>query len=115
MLSCTVINDLIGKSLLTKDKAGRIVHKDGTPIKRINGETFIQAYNQEVQPISHLITVQEDDKYYKSNNESDSKIAEEFVYAIKGDSVETYKVEQWSGEEQREAPKQEGQSPKGTV
>ena len=93
MMSCSVINDLINKGLLTKDKSGRIVHKDGTPIRRINGETFLQAYNREVRPISHLIMVQDNDEYYESDKESDRENEEDFVYAIRGDKVETFEVE----------------------
>jgi hypothetical protein len=93
MMSCSVINELMSKGLLTKDKGGRVVHKDGTPIRRMSGETFIQAYEREARPVSHLITVRENDVYYESDNESDSEEAEEYVYAIRGQDAEIFEVE----------------------
>ena len=57
MSRCGVINEMISKDLLALDIAGRIVHKDGTPIWRMNNETYAQAIERERPPRSHLITV----------------------------------------------------------
>jgi hypothetical protein len=83
----------MSKGLLTKDKGGRVVHKDGTPIRRLSGETIIQAYEREYRPVSHLITVRENDTYYNSDSEEDSEEVEDYVYAIRGRDAETFEVE----------------------
>jgi len=87
MLSCSAINELLSRGLLTKDAGGRVVYKDGSPIRRVNGETFIQAYEREQRPQSHLVTVNE------SSEKSDSDEDEEVVYAIRGADYDTFEVE----------------------
>jgi len=41
---CPHISDLLEKGILANDFAGRIVYKDGSPIKCRPDETYIQAY-----------------------------------------------------------------------
>ena len=93
MMSCVIINDLISKGLLTKDGAGRIVNKDGTTIRRLNGETFVQAFEREQRPQAHLITIPDTVEYYESDKESDDEEAEDFVYAIRGSDFDTFGAE----------------------
>ncbi|KIM71157.1 hypothetical protein PILCRDRAFT_805321, partial [Piloderma croceum F 1598] len=87
MSSCSAINELLSRGLLTKDAGGRVVYKDGSPIRRVNGETFIQAYEREQKPQSHLVTV------YESSDKSDSDDDEEVVYAIRGADYDSFEVE----------------------
>jgi hypothetical protein len=44
---CPSIADLIGKDILAKDSGGRIVYKDGSTIRRLANETYLQAYERE--------------------------------------------------------------------
>src|SRR6202044_2434343 len=57
---CPAINDLIGRDILARDNGGRIVYKDGTTIRRMANETYVQAYEREQRPKSHLITIASD-------------------------------------------------------
>jgi hypothetical protein len=81
------------KGLLTKDNAGRVVHKDGSPIRRLNGETFVQAIEREERPQLHLITISDELLYYNSDAESDNEeeYNDDVVFAIRGSNV--YEVE----------------------
>src|ERR1700733_2834092 len=57
---CPSIADLIGKDILAKDSGGRIVYKDGSTIRRLANETYLQAYEceqREQRPKTHLITI----------------------------------------------------------
>src|SRR6266436_3453762 len=90
MLSCVGILNLLSSGQATKDIGGRIVKKDGSPIRHINGETFIQAFEWEGRPQSHLITIQDLSDGYESDSEDEE---EDMVFAIRGDNVETYEVE----------------------
>jgi len=60
------------------------------PIRRINGETIIQAFEREERPQAHLITVQDFSDYSEGDSEDESN---DVVYGIKGDEAETYEVE----------------------
>lgn len=53
------VTDLIGKGVLTRDRGGRIIHVNGTAIRRVGRETFIEAYEQESRPVAHFIMVEE--------------------------------------------------------
>jgi hypothetical protein len=46
MLSCVGILNLLSSGQATKDVGGQIVKKDGSPIRCINGETIIQAFER---------------------------------------------------------------------
>jgi hypothetical protein len=101
MTRCSIINDMIMKDLLAKDSGGRIVHKDGSPIRRMSNETYVQAYERERPPQSHLIMVASDsdsddeygsnevignDRYYDQEMESDV----EDVFAVRDVGWETF-------------------------
>jgi hypothetical protein len=90
VLSCVGILNLLSSGQVTKDIGGRIVKKDGSPIRRINGETIIQAFEREGRPQSHLITIQDLSDGYESDSEDEE---EDMVFAIRGNNVETYEVE----------------------
>jgi len=95
MLACSKIIELTSKGLITRDGSGRFVNKDGTTIRRINGETFVQAIEREQRPQSHFITIQSDEELYGESEseqyESDNEA--EAVYAIRGNDINTYEVE----------------------
>jgi len=90
VLSCAGILNLLSSGQVAKDIGGRIVRKDGSPIRRINGETIIQAFEREERPQAHLITVQDFSDYSEGDSEDES---DDVVYGIKGDEAETYEVE----------------------
>jgi len=90
VLSCVGILNLLSSGQVAKDIGGRIVRKDGSPIRRINGETIIQAFEREERPQAHLITVQDFSDYSEGDSEDESN---DVVYGIKGDEAETYEVE----------------------
>jgi hypothetical protein len=81
MSTCPAINDLIAEG-------GRIAKINGLPIGRINGETFIQAFEWEEPPQSHLIMV-DANEYYGSDAES--KDGRDVVFAI--NNFELYTAE----------------------
>jgi hypothetical protein len=89
--NCVGILNLLSSGQITKDIGGRIVRKDGLPIRRINGETFIQALEREERPQSHLITIQDLSDGYESDSEDEEE--EDMVFAIREDDVEVYEVE----------------------
>jgi len=95
MLACSEIIELTSKGLITRDGSGHIVNKDGTTIRRINGETFVQVIEHEQRPQTHFITIQSDeDLYGRSESEqykSDNEV--EAVYAIRGNDTNMYEVE----------------------
>jgi hypothetical protein len=66
MLNCQKINDLLGKGVLTRDHAGRVVHANGSPIRRIGRETFVEAFDRESRPVAHFVTVRD----YESESET---------------------------------------------
>ena len=88
--NCVGILNLLSSGQITKDIGGRIVKKDGSPIRRMNGETFIQALEREERPQSHLITIQDLSDGYEGDSEDEE---EDMVFAIKGDDVEAFEVE----------------------
>src|ERR1700685_4864245 len=60
---------------------------------RLNGETFVQAFEREQRPQAHLITIPDTVEYYESDKESDDEEAEDFVYAIRGSDFDTFGAE----------------------
>src|SRR5882762_9388288 len=88
--SCVKIHDLLTKGLLAKDFAGRIVNKDGSPVRRMMGETFVQAMEHEQRPQSHYITFQEKDDSERSESEGEDN---DVVLAISGTDFNVFKVE----------------------
>ena len=87
--NCVGILNLLLNGQITKDIGGRIVRKDGSPIRPISGETFIQALEREERPQSHLITIQDLSDGHESDSEEEEE-EEDMVFAIKGDNVEAY-------------------------
>jgi hypothetical protein len=69
---CPRINDLIDRDIFAKDQAGRIVYKDGSQVRRLRDETYIQAYEREQKPSSHLIMVADDSDLDSQLSEDDS-------------------------------------------
>jgi hypothetical protein len=67
MSTCPQINELINKGILTRDRAGRVIHSNGSAIRRVGDENFLQAYEREARPVTHFITIHND-----SDTESDS-------------------------------------------
>jgi hypothetical protein len=67
MSTCPQINELINKGILTRDRAGRVIHSNGSAIRRVGDENFLQAYEREARPVTHFITIRSD-----SDTESDS-------------------------------------------
>ena len=57
---CPVMEELINKKQLIRDVGGRLVHVDGSPIRKMPSETYLQAYERDQRPQSHLITVSDD-------------------------------------------------------
>jgi hypothetical protein len=78
------------------DKLPRILEgkfwKDGLPIRRINGQTFIQALEWGREASITFDHNSRFDDEYKSDSE-DEEEEEDMVFAIKGDDVEAYEVE----------------------
>ena len=90
LLSCVGILNLLSNGQITKDIGGRIVKKDGSPIRRMNGETIIQAFEREERPQTHLITIQEMSDHSENDNTDEE---DDVVLAIREDDVVTYEVE----------------------
>src|SRR6202790_4034349 len=106
---CPHISDLLEKGILAKDFAGRIVYKDGSPIKRRPDETYIQAYEREQRgqyPQSHFVMIANDsdnEGYLSDTEEEDFKPNQEDiqdwysdhedVFAIRDINSQTYGVE----------------------
>jgi len=88
--SCVKIHDLLTKGLLAKDFAGRIVNKDGSPVRRMMGETFVQAIEREQRPQSHYITFQEKEDSERSESEGED---DDVVLAISGTDFNVFEVE----------------------
>jgi hypothetical protein len=102
MTRCSIIDDMISKNLLARDSGGRMVYGDGSPIRRLNNKTYIQAFERERPPQSHLIMVARDsdtedeygsydemigsDQYYDREDRSDV----EDVFAIRDVGWETF-------------------------
>ncbi|KIM72647.1 hypothetical protein PILCRDRAFT_15952 [Piloderma croceum F 1598] len=75
MSSCPKIMELVSKGVLARDRGGQIMKADGSAIRRIGSETFIDAVEWEKQPQSHLVTINEgfcDDSSTGSEGDSDS-------------------------------------------
>jgi hypothetical protein len=98
MSSCPKIMELVSKGVLARDRGGRIMKADGSAIRRIGSETFVDAIEREKQPQSHLVTINDgfcDDSSTGSEGDSDSdnenlEIKYEDVYVIQGDRYQTY-------------------------
>jgi len=97
MSTCPKLNEYIQQGVLTRDNAGRVVKKDGSGIRRIGTETFIEAIERERRPQSHLITVNEENSEiseYEDEQESETHklfdIQYEDVYAIHDDRYQAY-------------------------
>src|SRR3984885_628269 len=90
LLSCVSILNLLSNGQITKDMGGRIVKKDGSPIRRMNGETIIQAFEREERPQTHLITIQEMSDHSENDNTDEE---DDVVLAIREDDVVTFEVE----------------------
>jgi hypothetical protein len=113
MSTCQKIAELVNKGVLTRDGGGRIVKSDGSGIRRIGNETFIEAIDREQRPQSHLVTINngyhcDSSTESEDDSESDSEAIEieyEDVYVIQGDKYETYaadKTEKRSTAKRRE-------------
>jgi hypothetical protein len=101
MSNCQQLINLINQGVLTKDSTGRIIKADGSMIRRIGNESFIEALEREKQPQSHLVTVEE---LFSSDSSSEIESDEdgprgtfsidyEDVYIIQGDKYDAYAAE----------------------
>jgi len=54
------MDELINKKQLIRDVGGRLVHVDGFPIRKMPSEMYLQVYERDQQPQSHLIMVSDD-------------------------------------------------------
>jgi hypothetical protein len=100
MSRCPTINNLLGKGVLTRDHGGRIIHKDGTAIRRFGGETYVQAIERENRPIASLITIANesivsdyDEEWSDEYDEEDLYGHNEGVFAIRDLTNDSYEVE----------------------
>jgi len=94
MSNCQKISEMINQGVLTRDPTGRVVNSDGTGIRRIGNETFVEAVERERRPQSHLVTIS--NNYFGNDSEEDSELDEpceveyEDVYVIQGNCEERY-------------------------
>jgi hypothetical protein len=72
---CPIIADMIQKNIFAKDHTDRLVYKDGTPIRRLSDETYVQAYEREQRPSSHFIMVAEDSEDDSGLNSDETNYA----------------------------------------
>ena len=76
MSSCTKITDLISTGTILRDTSGRIILKDGTFIRRLPGESFVQA-------IERLTAEKSKSHFFALNSDfSQSESEEEEAYMI---------------------------------
>ena len=57
---CDKILDLLQQGILAKDRMGRIVYQDGSSIRHMGDETFLQAYEREQRLSSHFVMIPDD-------------------------------------------------------
>ena len=99
MSNCQKLADLINQGVLTRDNAGRVVKIDGSGIRRIGNENFVEAIAREGRPQSHLVTINNEydiDSGTESDTDSDDEPYEAFeiryddVYAVQGGRYDAY-------------------------
>lgn len=96
MQVCTIINKLIGKGTLAWDLAGRVMMGDSSPIRRMGGETFKQAYDRGRSTTTHLIQIvdSEEDSDETDGSSEDKWESEE----DKDQRVDVFAIQDLKGE-----------------
>ena len=98
MSRCPAVSDLIARGVLTRDHGGRIMHKDGSAIRRFGNETYVQAIERENRPLSSLITIVDDTSGSESDEEWSEKDDDEYgemeeVFVVRDLTNQSYEVE----------------------
>ena len=95
MLACSEINELMLKGKLTRDHAGHIVHANGSPIRCVGNETFVEAYNRESGVVSNFIgVIDESDSEQELRMDSESEsVWQDEVFAVRDVGQNVYGVE----------------------
>ena len=75
MHSCPTINKLVERDVLIWDIAGKLVYKDGSPIRRMYDETYIRAVERAQAPQSNFVTIEgeTDGEFGYMESESDDE------------------------------------------
>ena len=73
--TCTPLQEMLQQGTLMRDREGRITFRDGTVVRREQGETIIQAANRHKGMQSHFFAMNQDEvsEYYQSEGEPDDE------------------------------------------
>ena len=66
---CPHIIDLINRGVVSRDRFGKIVFRDGTPVQRGMGETIVQAANRRQIAQTNFVEISNLSEYYQSDSE----------------------------------------------
>jgi len=101
MSRCPALTELIAKDVIMRDHGGRIIHRDGSAIRRFGNETYAQAIERENRPLSSLITIAEElsgsergEEWSEDEDEDNEWNGEmEDVFAVRDVTNQIYEVE----------------------